>query len=143
MTWLAHPPIVVPFDFSPVSKEAVGRAIGLLGDPSGVHVVHVLGELSPAEPGEMWNTVDHNTRTKHATDAIIKEIGNEVTITVLFGDAGHKIAEHADKIDAKLIIMPSHGRSGLLRVLLGSVTDRVVRLAHCPVLVLRPEKPKA
>ncbi|MCC9609736.1 universal stress protein [Blastopirellula sp. JC732] len=143
MTWLAHPPIVVPFDFSPVSKEAVGRAIGLIGSPSGVHVVHVLGELSPAEPGEVWHTVDHATRTKHATEAIIKELGNEVTVKVLFGDAGHQITEYADEIGAKLIIMPSHGRSGILRVLLGSVTDRVVRLAHCPVLVLRPEKPKS
>ncbi|MFI4874916.1 MAG: universal stress protein [Blastopirellula sp. JB062] len=142
MTWLAHPPIVVPFDFSPASKEAIGRAIGLIGDPSGVHVIHVLGELSPGEPGEMWHTVDHASRTKHATDAIIKEIGNETNIHVAFGDAGHQITEYADKIGAKLIIMPSHGRTGIMRVLLGSVTDRVVRLAHCPVLVLRPEKKK-
>jgi len=66
-----------------------------------------------------------------------------VTIKVLFGDPGHQITDYADQVAAKLIIMPSHGRSGILRVLLGSVTDRVVRLAHCPVLVLRPEKPKS
>ena len=53
------------------------------------------------------------------------------------GDPGHEIAEFAEEIDAELIVIPSHGRTGLTRLLLGSVAERVVRLAHCPVLVFR------
>ena len=45
----------------------------------------------------------------------------------------------ADEWGADLIVMPSHGRSGVKRLLIGSVAERVVRLAHCPVLVLRDE----
>ena len=56
---------------------------------------------------------------------------------VLFGDPGHEIVDLASEIGAELIIMPSHGRRGVKRVLLGSVAERVARLAECPVLVLR------
>lgn len=53
-------------------------------------------------------------------------------------DAGAAIAEHAKAARADLVIVGSHGRTGLKRVLLGSVAERVVRLAPCPVLVVRP-----
>ncbi len=46
-------------------------------------------------------------------------------------------AAGAKKIDADLIVMPSHGRTGLKRLLIGSVAERVVRMAKCPVMVLR------
>jgi nucleotide-binding universal stress UspA family protein len=47
------------------------------------------------------------------------------------------IADLAKELNANLIVMPSHGRSGVSRLLLGSVAERVLRLANCPVLVLR------
>lgn len=52
-------------------------AVSLLGSSEGVHLIHVLGELSPADPGEVWHTVDENTRTHHATQAIRKELSDE------------------------------------------------------------------
>ena len=58
-------------------------------------------------------------------------------IEILFGDPGHEITEFAERVKADLIVMPSHGRTGLSRLLIGSVAERVIRLAHCPVLVLR------
>ena len=60
-----------------------------------------------------------------------------VQIDILFGDPGYRIAEHAQRLGAELIVTPSHGRTGLERILLGSVAERVIRLSHCPVLVLR------
>jgi nucleotide-binding universal stress UspA family protein len=45
--------------------------------------------------------------------------------------------DRAEAIDAELIIVPSHGRSGFSRLLLGSVAERIVRLAKCPVLILK------
>lgn len=145
MSWLSKPPIVVPYDFSAEARDAVLKAIDLLGDASGVHVVHVLGELSQGEPGEVWHTVDTGTRTQHATKAIQKELADSkfagVQVKIAFGDPGHKITEYAAKIGATAIVIPSHGRSQLMRILLGSVADRVVRLAKCPVIILRSDRP--
>jgi len=53
------------------------------------------------------------------------------------GDAGREIVALAEAEDADLIVMPSHGYGFFKHMLLGSVAERVVRLADCPVLVLR------
>jgi len=144
MSWLTQPPIVVPFDFSPSSVEAVDKAIELLGSSDGVHVIHVLGELSPADPGEVWNSVDETTRTHHATQAIRKELTGEkyqnLQVVIAFGNPGHQITDYANKIEASAILVPSHGRSSIMRVLVGSVAERVVRLAKCPVIVIKTGK---
>ncbi len=65
--------------------------------------------------------------------------GCQAEATVLrHASPGEAIAEHATKISADLVVVGSHGRTGLRRILLGSVAERVVRLAKCPVLVVRP-----
>ena len=56
---------------------------------------------------------------------------------VLVGDPGTVCADRAESLKADLIVLPSHGRSGISRLLLGSVTERIVRLATRPVLVLK------
>jgi nucleotide-binding universal stress UspA family protein len=56
------------------------------------------------------------------------------------GDAAEKIVEHAGRLDADLIVLGTHGRTGLKRLLIGSVAEKVVRLASCPVLVVREKK---
>jgi nucleotide-binding universal stress UspA family protein len=61
----------------------------------------------------------------------------DVRFEVLFGDPGHEIAQFAKDRGAGMIVMSSHGRTGLAHLLIGSVAERVVRLAQCPVLVLR------
>ena len=58
-------------------------------------------------------------------------------VDVEFGDPGNQIVDFAERISAELIVIPSHGRTGIERLLLGSVAERVARLAPCPVLVLR------
>jgi nucleotide-binding universal stress UspA family protein len=60
-----------------------------------------------------------------------------VTVHAVVGDAGREITELAEREGADLIVIPSHGYGFLKHMLLGSVAERVVRLAHCPVLVLR------
>jgi nucleotide-binding universal stress UspA family protein len=143
MTWLPKKKILVPFDFSETSLSAIDTALQLVADPAHVTVVHVLQELSPLEPGEieMWNTVDTAARIRHGTTALRERLKDpryaDVKVDVLIGDAGHEIADLADRENADLIVLPSHGRRGLTRLLIGSVAERVVRLAHCPVLVLK------
>lgn len=141
MGWPIVDTVVVPVDFSDESLAAIDTALQIRGSAKGLHVLHVLRELSPLEPGEMWETVNEQTRTKHAEHKLRETLSNpayqEVTIEILFGDPGHAIARRAQELEADMIVLPSHGRTGLSHLLIGSVAERVVRLAHCPVLVLR------
>ena len=69
MNWLPKHSVVVPVDFSDESFQAVDLGLTLVDEPSHLHVIHVLQELSPVEPGELWDTVDATTRADHARRA--------------------------------------------------------------------------
>lgn len=137
----SHAPIVVPVDMSDESLAAVDVALQIADKPAHVHVLRVLHEPPSSYPDALWAAIDHSKRRNAALEALRKSLASEqsadVKLCVEFGDPGHCVAEHADAIRAKLIVMPSHGRRGVKRLLLGSVAERVTRLAHCPVLVLR------
>ena len=73
----------------------------------------------------------------------IKEAGGTVAVTHIRVVAEHRdraIVDLAEELGAGLIVMGSRGQGGVTRALLGSVSDSVVRHAHCPVLVVREEK---
>ncbi len=141
MTWLPRQTVVVPIDFSDDSFAVLATAAELVDAPDHLHVIHVLPHLEPADPGVIWQTIDDESRTQHAEKALQDELdrrGHAVgQIAVRFGDPGHEIAKYARHVSAGLIVVSSHGRSALSHILIGSVADRVVRLAHCPVLVLK------
>lgn len=141
MAWLPKNTIVVPVDFSDGSFAALDAALEMAADATHLHAVHVLPVLEPAEPGVIWNTVDDKSRAHHAELALREKLGaakwQGLHLKIAFGDPGHEIADLAQELGAELIVLPSHGRRGLTRLLLGSVAERVVRLAHCPVLVLK------
>lgn len=61
-----------------------------------------------------------------------------VTREVVYGPPHQAIADYAGETDADLVVMGTHGRSGVERYLLGSVTEKVVRTADVPVLTVRP-----
>lgn len=86
------------------------------------------------------------TETKTATQNLnhlkkkLHDFGiTNVELHLLEGNPGDEIVKLAKKIKCDLIIMTTHGRSGLGRVLMGSVADQVINHAHCPVLVVRPK----
>jgi len=141
MAWFPKKSIVVPVDFSDESIEAVDTGLQLIANPVDLHVIHVLAEMVATEPGIVWELVDDESRRQHALDALTERFSKTpyrgIDVQVDFGDPGHQIADFAKKVAADLIVLPSHGRTGLARLLIGSVAERVVRLAHCPVLVLR------
>lgn len=141
MSWFPKSKVVVPVDFTDDSFAAVDTALELVQEPSGLHVVHVLPEPHAVEQGVEWQLIDNENRRRHAEEAIRSRLTDkkyeQVQIDVDFGDPGYRIAEFAEKIGAELIVTPSHGRAGLQRIMLGSVAERVIRLCHCPVLVLR------
>lgn len=141
MAWQVEHPVLVPFDFSEHSELALKRAVSLARQSEDVHVLHVLPFLVPAEPGVVWATVDDAHRIQHALEnlhEVVRKLGvGNVELEVRLGDPGQVSCERAEELKAELIVVGSHGRTGLTRMLLGSVAERVVRLAHCPVLVVK------
>ena len=141
MSWFPPKSVVVPVDFSDLSFSALDKALDIVATPEDIHVLHVLAAMEAADPGVIWGEVDNKSRSHHAELALRERLDDEkyagVDLAVGFGDAGQEIADYAKRIGADLIVLPSHGRTGLTRLLIGSVAERVVRLAHCPVLVLR------
>ncbi len=141
MSGLQAKRIVVPVDFSELSLAAVQRGVEIV-DPSGtVNVIHVLPAISTMEPGNLYGTITDESRI----DAIKEKLrttfaettGGQINVHCQIGDAGREIVEFAQQENADLIVIPSHGYGFFKHMLLGSVAERVVRLAHCPVLVLR------
>ena len=132
---------VVPIDYSDLSWSALDRAVEIAGEEGDIHVIHVLVELSTMEPGNLYGTVTDHTRIKLVGENLRKRFdeGNysNVKAHVAIGDAGREIAALAEREGADLIVIPSHGYGFFKHMLLGSVAERVVRLAHCDVLVLR------
>jgi nucleotide-binding universal stress UspA family protein len=133
--------VLVPLDFSDASMRALDVALGLVDEPAHVRIVHVLQDLSPLEAGEVWGVVDPQTRIDAARNQIRQKLFDSpvqpAQIEVRLGDPAHGIADYAVEVKAQLIVLPSHGRTGITRLVMGSVAERVVRFAHCPVLVLR------
>lgn len=142
MNLLSGKPVVVPWDFSDMSQEALSKAIGLAKDRDLIHVVHVT-QLPPVmEPGVVWGSLDEGSIIKHCEDSFQSILKSKpewsgVHFKVLVGDPGLSITDYAKDHGAELIVISSHGHTGLTRLMLGSVAERVARLAHCPVLVLR------
>jgi nucleotide-binding universal stress UspA family protein len=141
MSWLPKNKIVVPIDFSEQSLAALDVALEMVKDAMSIHAVHVLPSLMVVEPGMVWTDVDDEARKKEIVAALTERTSGAKYTGLhrhaLLGDPGHEITQLAEKVGAELIVMPSHGRTGLRHLLIGSVAERVMRYAPCPVLVLR------
>ncbi|TWU37213.1 universal stress protein [Novipirellula artificiosorum] len=133
--------VVAPIDFSDFSIASIEKAVEIAGDEGAVYAVHVLAELNFAEPGMMYTGVSDQQRVEQVEEQLRNRLAGErfakVNSVVLIGDPGHEVAGFAEKKEADLIVIASHGYGFFKHMLLGSVAERVVRLAHCPVLVLR------
>ncbi len=141
MNWLSNRKIVVPWDFSKLSMKALKTALEMADSPSHIRVINVTQILTTMEPGVVWGAITDEDRAKKLEEHFRKQVEElnceNVSFHVNFGDAGSKIVEFASQGDADLIVMSSHGHSGLQHLLIGSVAERVIRHANCPVLVLR------
>lgn len=141
MSGFAAKTIIVPVDFSEFSLAAVDRAIEIAGDTATVHVVHILLPLSVMEPGVLFGEMTDESRIesveKHLRERFSDEKFADVRTHAKIGDPGREIVDCADRLEADLIVLPSHGHGFFKHLFLGSVAERVVRLAQCPVLVLK------
>lgn len=136
--------IVVPLDFSECSRKALEYAIPFAHHyNSELMLLHV---LEPYLPWPEMSVVDAATLQAESREYGEKElqnlresIGSEIRCRTWLrvGKAHREIIEAAREYGADLIIISTHGHRGLTHAVLGSTTERVVRAAHCPVLVVR------
>jgi nucleotide-binding universal stress UspA family protein len=143
---------LVPIDFSPYAEHALDYAIALAQKLQArvifLHVIQpplVVGTDMDAWPSPAFI---EELETAIMSDmegylARVTSAGLEGEITVVHGVPFQEILDTAKKRQVDLIIMGTHGRTGLPHVFLGSVTEKVVRLAPCPVLVARQSTPVA
>ncbi|SDQ56568.1 universal stress protein [Natronobacterium texcoconense] len=136
--------ILVPADGSDYAEDAAERAFDLAETTdSTVHVVSVAetGPLGSVRlPGDEASATD--ALTERATEFVDElerradERGLEVTTEVRAGVPVREILEYADEVDADAIVMGTRGRGGVNRLMLGSVTDAVMRHSGIDVLVV-------
>lgn len=136
--------ILAPVDFSDASKMAVGHAKELaLTYGAQITLLHAVEEVMyPSAYGmemadvpgpEVIDRVEESL-----ADMAREEIGYEhVTVDSVIGYAPSTILDYTEENDVDLIVIATHGRSGLERLLLGSVTERVVRRVSVPVFVVK------
>ena len=133
--------VLVPIDFSEASFQALAETLEFVENASHLYVLHVLPYLNQGEPGVMWKTVTDDSRKQNVEKAFRDRCRSSnyegIHFTTLIGNPSEEIIDYAKEQQINLIIIPSHGHTGIRRFLLGSVAERVVRFAHCPVLVLR------
>jgi nucleotide-binding universal stress UspA family protein len=133
--------LIVPIDFSDLAIDALHKAIDMAGDQGQVHAIHVLPEIGVVDPVAIYENITDESRIASIEKVIHERLADpkysKLIVHVAIGDPGHEIAEYAKAQQADLIVISSHGYGFLKHLLLGSVAERVVRLAHCPVLVLR------
>jgi universal stress protein A len=140
--------ILVPTDFSGCADEALERATQLAKlTQAEIHLLHayelpmpLVGVDVPLSlPQEFYDQVRDGA--KRGVDKRISKVATEgvkATGSVVLDSPTRAILDAAVKMHADLIVMGTHGRTGMKHVLLGSVAERVVRLASCPVMTVKP-----
>jgi universal stress protein A len=144
--------ILVPTDFSACARRAVEYAADLARASGAALVLHHATELPlgvhgsdrihPEGVREAVRIDDYARRSARAhLDAEAARIGDGVRVITRadIGPTSQRILDAAQELGADLIVMGTHGRTGLRRGLMGSIAERVVRAAVCPVLTLRIE----
>jgi len=129
--------ILCPIDFSNTSAKALEYA-ERLASQTGSELVLVHAFEKPESYGEAGQTTPADPHVKEKLDAIELSLPPEKVRRLLHaGDATEVIPWMAQKEQCDLIVMGTHGRTGLKHLLLGSVTEHVLRHARCPVVTIR------
>jgi nucleotide-binding universal stress UspA family protein len=143
--------VLWPTDFSDLSKTAsrYARAYRDLFDAE-LHVINVLTAPLPVEmsltmPAELPVAVPEPELIEASKEGLRRVIGEQlgdsenVRYDAFFGTPWSSICDYARQNDIELIVIPTHGRTGVQHALIGSTAERVVQHAPCPVLVVKHE----
>jgi universal stress protein A len=128
--------ILVPVDFSPAAGAAF-RYASNLGAAFGARliVLHVISPVYYLEPADFASLVHEARLAAEARLSKLRPAPSRALVEV--GIPHDLIVQVAESVGADLIVIGTHGRSGLQRLMLGSVAENVVRHAPCPVLTVR------
>jgi universal stress protein A len=140
--------MLVPTDFSPASDLAFAYALDMAArEGSTLHLLHVIDEASFATaypdgfyvelPGVRAQLTDEANARLQEMVARSAAANVEATTELAVGRAARVIVQAATTRGTDLIVIGTHGRSGFAHLMLGSVTERVVRMAPCAVLTVR------
>lgn len=138
--------ILVATDGSEPAQHAATEAVTLANEfGATLHAVYV---LEVAEPPPWFNDPDAepgvDTKAGRAIDGVVsaaadRGLGTEVVTAILRGQTAPAILAYIDEHDIDLVVVGTHGRTGLDRLLIGSVAEHIVREAPVPVVTVRAE----
>ena len=140
--------VVVALDFSDSADDAVDAALALTSADATaqVHLLHVLPDPVPQIWSDEMPQADLREIEREWRDGALKQLAalaakralapDRVVTAVAVGPAADQIARYADAHGADAVVLGSHGHGRVRRFLLGSVADRLVRLAPCAVLII-------
>lgn len=136
--------LLAPTDFSDLSSSGVRYACQLAKDVGADLIVFNVVTVDESNAIDERDLARHRTRLdEFVTDKLAgTAAGLQIRQIVVGGQPFGAIVDCAEKEGVDLIVMSSHGRSGLSRMLIGSVTDKILRGSPCPVLVVPVEKGK-
>jgi len=133
--------VLVPTDFSEAGRHALALATSLARDGGGsLVIIHVEEPPMAYGGGELYSGVQEPDREelRKALAAVVPPDPSVPCVhKLLVGDPAEAIVQVADSDGVDLIVMGTHGRTGLSRLLMGSVAEAVVRRARCPVLTVK------
>ena len=131
--------ILVPIDFSECSEKTLQYAVPLAkqfgAELALLHVVQPYPAVPEMAPVDVESIQDAKKKLAEVKQTIDKSISTKALVRL--GSPEREIVDGAREYASDLIIIATHGRTGLARVFLGSTTEHVVRQAPCPVLVVR------
>lgn len=135
------PKILFPTDFSTAGTTALELATSLARDRGArLLIVHVEEPPLAYGGGELYYGMEQPDR-QELEKMLAEVVPTDPTVghehLLMIGSPATAIVQLAEKENAEMIVMPTHGRTGLLRVLMGSVAEEVVRKAKCPVLTVK------
>ena len=135
--------ILVPTDGSPAAERAVAHALELASTfDATVHALYVVdaalySSLEAGIDSVIEALEDDGEAAVEAVKSRCEAAGIGAETAVLVGTVHRSIRDYGDEHDIDLVVMGTHGRQGIERFLLGSVTERTVRLSDVPVLTVR------
>lgn len=136
-------------DGSELAMSAMRQGLDLLAPPDRMVIVSVASPIDPTlvtgtgfaggvmtydEKNDLVD-VQHAAAQTHLDEAVAELGLSGAETMVLSGDAGHEICRVAESLPASVVVLGTHGRSGIKRAIMGSTSDHVVRHCPCPVLV--------
>jgi nucleotide-binding universal stress UspA family protein len=133
--------ILVAYDLSPHAEHAINVALSMAGDMKAkLFVMSVIRPPEPAESAEFHAVVDEGREKFEKSYIPIRELAKqkdiEIETEVVVGHPAEQIIHMADKMQASVIVMGKRSHSILHRWMIGSNSERVLRYAHCPVMIV-------